>query len=143
MDSNNLPRNADREYLKFLSTRLLKLHKALMDHHMKRKEKVHGTLFNPNQKLQLLLNDPDFEWLRTLSRLMAIIDDAYFQKETLAAGLIENLKEKTHHLFLKEGDPQFTSVLLSTLKESPKSLLEHEKTIHFLKTLESPDNPKH
>lgn len=135
--------DSDREYLKHLSTRLMKLHKVLMDHHMKKKELIHGTTFNPNQKLQLLLNDPDLEWLRTLSRLMALIDDAFFQKEKLPKEVFENLKDKIHHLFLKDGDPEFTSKNLSTLKESAEALLEHEKTIHFLKTLESPDNPKH
>lgn len=53
---------------------LLGLHKLLMDDERRAYERVHGRV-SPNELLQLLMSDSPFAWLRTVSGLVARIDE--------------------------------------------------------------------
>ena len=58
---------------------LLNLHKALLDSERTSYEITHGAVASPAAFLQLLINDPSFQWLRPITTLIVQID------ETLAA----------------------------------------------------------
>lgn len=85
-----------KDYSKDVSKSLMRIHKMLMDHQMNEKEKAIGQKLAPGTKLQLLLQDPEFEWLRVLSQLMAQIDDLFFQKDEIT----ETQFLKVHHQLL-------------------------------------------
>lgn len=62
---------------------LLHLHKALMDYQKAQFEQKNGLVQNPNHYYQLVLNDPSFAWLRTLSALVVSIDELLEKPEEL------------------------------------------------------------
>ena len=68
-----------RQKLVELRQILLTLHKALLDSERTAYEIGHGAIGSPAAFLQLLINDPSFQWLRPITTLIVQID------ETLAA----------------------------------------------------------
>jgi hypothetical protein len=68
-----------RQKLAELRQILLTLHKALLDSERTAYEIGHGAVASPAAFLQLLINDPSFQWLRPITTLIVQID------ETLAA----------------------------------------------------------
>lgn len=63
-----------RKSLNDLQQALLTLHKVLVDAERAEYERANGTVSN-NEMLQLLLSNEDFAWLRTLSKMIIVIDD--------------------------------------------------------------------
>src|SRR5688572_6973220 len=59
---------------------LLKLHKTLLDHERRIYEGINGPQ-TPAQFLNILLEDPDFAWLRKFSTLIVEIDEMFAQKD--------------------------------------------------------------
>lgn len=59
---------------------MLKLHKTLLDHERRIYEGMNGPL-NAGQFLKVLLEDPDFAWLRKFSTLIVEIDEMFAQKD--------------------------------------------------------------
>jgi hypothetical protein len=59
---------------------LLKLHKTLLDHERRIYEGMNGPL-NSGQFLNLIIEDPDFAWLRKFSTLIVDIDEMFAQKD--------------------------------------------------------------
>jgi hypothetical protein len=55
---------------------LLRLHKVLLDAERVRYEKTHGPVANAGAFLQLVINEPSFNWLHRLSELVVQIDEA-------------------------------------------------------------------
>jgi hypothetical protein len=68
------------EKLKAARDLLLKLHKSLVDHERETYEAFNGKT-TPTEFLNLLLNDPDLEWLRRFSTLIVDVDEMYAQKD--------------------------------------------------------------
>ena len=68
------------ELLKSSRDLLLKLHKSLLDHERRIYEGINGPR-TPGQFLNLLLEDPDFVWLRKFSTLIVEIDEMFTQKD--------------------------------------------------------------
>ena len=70
----------DVELLRRSRNLLLKLHKSLLDHERRIYEGLNGPL-NAAQFLNVLLEDPDFAWLRKFSTLIVEIDEMFAQKD--------------------------------------------------------------
>jgi len=71
------------ELLKNSRDLLLKLHKSLLDHERRIYEGIHGPQTS-GQFLNVLLEDPDFAWLRKFSTLIVEIDEMFAQKDGYA-----------------------------------------------------------
>ena len=65
-----------RQQLKDLSKSFLRLHKILLEAEKAEYEKANGKISSPHQYLGLVLDDPHFAWLRRMSALIALIDEA-------------------------------------------------------------------
>ena len=89
-----------RDKLKTLTAILARIHKALMELQMNDLQAVSGIEIKPAARLNLLLGDPSFAWLRNLSQLMAIADDVYFQKEIIQC-IIFHREKNLQPLLLK------------------------------------------
>jgi hypothetical protein len=74
----------ERQSLIDLRNRLLQLHKTLLDDERRTYERVHGPIGSPGAFLQLLLNDSWFAWLRPVTSLVVVIDEALAAKEPVA-----------------------------------------------------------
>ncbi len=65
-----------RQLLGQLRDLLLDQHKLLLDREKATYEAEHGRIANPGQFLNLVIGDPHFAWLKTLSTLVVEIDVA-------------------------------------------------------------------
>jgi hypothetical protein len=74
-----------RQKLVELRQILLTLHKALLDSERTAYEIGHGSLASPAAFLNLLINDPSFQWLRPITTLIVQIDETLAAKKPRAA----------------------------------------------------------
>ncbi len=74
-----------RQRLVSLRNGLLKLHKVLLDSERSIYERDVARITSPSQFLNLLLQDPYFEWLRELSQLVVVIDETLEWEEPATA----------------------------------------------------------
>ena len=70
-----------RNHLKALRDGLLRLHKSLLEMQRAAYERDVSRIATTGQYLNLVLNDPAFQWLRELSAFIVMIDEALAQKK--------------------------------------------------------------
>jgi hypothetical protein len=131
------PQQDMRDSLKHISSLLAKIHKNLMDDQMSNKELKAGGLFSPGTKLNLLLNDPEFDWLRSLSQLMTLIDDGIFQKEPITEEQYYSLVEEVKKLLFKQTNKKFTDQYISICRQRPEIMVEHRELQKFIESKEN------
>jgi len=114
----------DRERLRRLGAGLVRLHALLMDRERRAYECRRGPV-GSRQLLELLLHDEHFVWLRSLSTLMARIDELVDADEPLTARDIEDALGETYRL-LKSGESGvFQDKYREALQESPDVVMTH------------------
>lgn len=113
-----------REHLRALGRGLVRLHALLMERERRAYENQHGPV-GSGELLRLLLGDEHFAWLRSLSILMAQVDELVDAEEPLAPGDAERLFREAHRL-LKSGDNGvFQDKYREALQESPDVVMVH------------------
>ncbi len=122
-----------RDKLKILTASFARIHKMLLEHQMADLERQSGIEIKPAARLNLLLNDPAFAWLRNLSQLMAIADDVYFQKEEILPEQMTQICKASQDLFIHEIKPEFTTPYKITAQKLSPLMLEHAKLLSILK----------
>jgi hypothetical protein len=96
---------------------LLKLHKNLVDHERAIWEGINGPA-TPGQFLNVLLEDPDFAWLRKFSTLIVDIDEMFAQKDGFAAEAVDLHLAKLRDLIkMKDEDEGFKARYQSALQQ--------------------------
>ena len=84
---------------------LLKLHKSLLDHERRIYEGINGPQ-TPGQFLNLLLEDPDFAWLRKFSTLIVDIDEMFAQKDGFTEEIVDEHLAKLRSLVTMEDEEE-------------------------------------
>ena len=96
---------------------LLKLHKNLVDHERAIWEGINGPA-TAGQFLNVLLEDPDFAWLRRFSTLIVDIDEMFSQKDGYPVEAVELHLKKLRELISMEGeDEDFKSRYQASLQQ--------------------------
>ena len=96
---------------------LLKLHKNLVDHERAIWEGINGRA-TPGQFLNVLLEDPDFSWLRKFSTLIVDIDEMFAQKDGYSAESVELHLSKLRELIsMKDEDESFRAKYQAALQQ--------------------------
>jgi hypothetical protein len=70
-----------RPRLKEIRDGLLRLHKSLLDSERAAYERDVARITSTGQYLDLVLNDPHFQWLRQLSEFIVLIDETLARKQ--------------------------------------------------------------
>lgn len=95
---------------------LLKLHKTLLDHERAIYEGANGAQ-TPTQFLNILLEDPDFSWLRKFSTLIVEVDEMFAQKDGYQDETVDVLVDKLKDLVsMKDEDEAFRARYQSALQ---------------------------
>jgi hypothetical protein len=129
--------NDERERLRDLSRRLMHLHRLLIDREYRGYESRHGAV-GTQELLRLLLHDPAFAWLRSLSTLMAQIDAAVDADEPLTHDDAQRAFREAHRL-LKSGDRgAFQDRYREALQDSPDVVIAHAAVSEVLRGLTPP-----
>ena len=122
-----------RANLKDLSKAMLRLHKTLLDAAKVDYEAKNGAIQSVNHYFQLVIDDPHFAWLRKLSSLVALIDEAVSVRrpatETEAKGL-EN--EAKLILNFQDGDESFNDKFQLALQNNQDAVLNYNDALKYL-----------
>jgi hypothetical protein len=107
---------------------LLDLHKSLLDAQRIEYERAHGRIETRGEFLGLVLNHPEFEWLRAMSALIAQMDEwadeAEGTTEDELAGIVEALRD----LIRPEGtNTAFTPRYWHMVNNTPDVTVAHVK----------------
>ena len=125
------PRSSDdRERLRDLSSRLVRLHKVLLDRERRTYEGAHGSI--PSGELfRLLLHDERFAWLRDLSAMIAHIDeladaDGFVDED------VQRMFRDAYRLLKSGGDGEFQARYRDALQDSPDAVMAHAEVSRVL-----------
>ena len=114
----------ERDRLRELSTRLLRLHRLLLDGERLAYETRHGAVAAGNL-FRLVLDDPQFAWLRSLSALIARIDAAIDAEDALGSHDVDAAFREVYRL-LKGGEGgDFQAKYHEALQRSPDVVMAH------------------
>ena len=133
MGSDSEVSESTRQQLIQLRQPLLHLHKTLLDLEREAYERAHGRVENSYAVLQLVLHDPWFAWLRSLSELMVQIDEMLDAKEPpkqSEAGAIINQARVL--LTPSETGSGFQRKYFSSMQQSPDVVLAHAEVVKHL-----------
>jgi hypothetical protein len=119
-----------------LRNALLRLHKALLDseraHYEHEVEKIKST----GQMLQLVLHDPWFAWLRELSGLVVLIDEAMAAEEPVTPADAERLITEARALLMpNEAGTGFRRRYFEALQRDPGNVLAHREATKLMQSL--------
>lgn len=113
-----------RQTLKNLSKSFLGFHKMLLDAAKDDYENQHGKIPNANVYLQLVIDDAHFAWLRKISTMMALLDEATSRRnpatETDAQVLINEAKLL---VTFGDADENFNAKLQTALQNNPNAVI--------------------
>lgn len=122
-----------RQKLKNLSAAFLRLHKVLLEAEKEKYEAANGAIPNPNVYLSLVLDDPQFAWLRKISSLIALIDEAASVRrpasETEADALINEAKIL---LNFQDGEAEFNDKFQKALQENKDAVLNYNEVLKLV-----------
>ena len=124
--------DAERALLVELRRLLLQLHKTLIDWQRTDYEQVHGRL-QTTQLLNVMFNDPEFAWLRSMSGLIVRIDESLEVKagkpEIETGPLVAGARE----LVAPEAGTPYALRYHAALQELPDAVLAHRDLLTILK----------
>lgn len=113
------------ELLKNSRDLLLKLHKSLLDHERRIYEGINGPR-TPGQFLTLLLEDPDFAWLRKFSALIVEIDEMFAQKDGYSVEAVEtHIAALRSIVAMEDEDEDFKAKYQSGLQQDLDAAAQH------------------
>ena len=121
----------ERRRLNDLSARLLLLHGVLLERERAAYESRHGAL-TPPELLRLLLGDDYFAWLRSLSQLIARIDEAVDSDTPELDSVAGAFVRETSDLVRSGGSDAFATKYAAALQESPDVVMAHAEVVKLL-----------
>jgi catechol 2,3-dioxygenase len=126
--------DATRERLSQLRTRLLALHKSLLDDARATYELDRGRVGSPGNLLQLVIHDPWFAWLHQISELVVRIDEATTGDAAATESDARTLFEQVDRLLLpSETGDTFARRYYEALQRQPAVVLAHGDVKRVLK----------
>ncbi|HEY0659152.1 MAG TPA: hypothetical protein VGD05_11795 [Pyrinomonadaceae bacterium] len=135
LETNSETLSAERrQQLKDLSKSFLRLHKILLETEKAEYEKVNGVIGSPNQYLGLVLDDPHFAWLRRMSSLIALIDEAASIRRPASEIAAVDLLEEAKKLLTFAGDDEsFNEKFHNALQINSDASLTLNDTLSIIK----------
>lgn len=100
-----------------LRNQLLSLHKLLMNTERAAYEKEGNVISSPMQFLQLLMEHERFAWLRQLSQLVVMIDEAMEEKPPITRERMDTLVSEAKHLLTGSEEPGSFAVRYAETRE--------------------------
>jgi hypothetical protein len=117
-----------------LRERLLALHKLLLDDEARAWRARHGREVSGQALFRLLLEDPEFAWLRALSGLASRIDAVLDEPDDAVPAVVHEraFLEETRRLLRSEGHGPFETKYRDALQRSPDVVMAHAAVIKLL-----------
>jgi len=107
---------------------LLELHKALLDAQRIEYERARGRIETRGEFLGLVLNHPEFEWIRAMSALIAQMDEWAEEAEGTTEEELDGIVEALRELIRPEGNNKaFTPKYWNLVNNAPDVTVAHVK----------------
>jgi hypothetical protein len=124
-----------RARLNDLRTRLLALHKALLDDAKAQYEMDRGRVASAGALLQLVINDPWFAWLHQISEIIVRIDEMTVADATSGEAEARALIDQIDRLLVpSESGDTFSRRYFEAIQRQPAVVLAHGDVKRSLKT---------
>lgn len=130
--ANDVLAEAELDRLKTVRNRLLHLHKVLLDRERQEYEKVAGRV-TAGELLQLVLNHPQFAWLRMISALIVEIDEALNGEDPLRQQDFANLVRQARLLLTSSESEEFKTRYQAAPQREPDVVLAHSAVMQLLR----------
>ena len=132
---------ANREKLASLSKALLALHKTLLDSEKVGYEESFGKIATPAVFFQLVMGDPWFAWLRTLSEFIVLIDERLDERKRPVSGQeVGDVVTRARALLTPQEDGVgFGLHYHNAMQRDPDVILSHAGIVKLLGSLQDPD----
>jgi hypothetical protein len=115
-----------RPQLTALRNGLLRWHKSLLDSERAAYERDVARIASTGQYLQLVLDDPWFAWLREISQLIVIVDEALAQKEPVTDADGARMIAQARDLLLpSESGSDFARRYDEAMQRDPGAVVAH------------------
>ena len=124
---------SDSNRLREVRLQLLHLHQTLLEMERKSFERMHGRV-NSGELLQLVINHPQFAWLRIISALVVQIDEMLDADEPASAADMVNLIAAAHQLFVESEDQEFQQKYQAALQHEPEVVMAHSALMKLLRS---------
>lgn len=122
-----------RDNLKNLSKAMLRLHKTLLDAAKLDYEAKNGNIASVNQYFQLVIDDPHFAWLRKISSLIALIDEAVSVRRPATEAEALGLQNEAKLLLnFQDLDEAFNDKFQNALQTNQDAVLGYNDTLKYL-----------
>jgi hypothetical protein len=118
--------------LRDLRHQLLHLHKSLLDMERTNYEKVFGRVTS-GELLQLVINHPQFAWLRLISALVVQIDEMLDASEQATVNDAQELLSQARMLFSSTKNEEFQQKYQDALQREPAIVVAHAEMMKMLK----------
>jgi hypothetical protein len=112
---------ADLQRLDHVRLELLRVHRALLEVERALYERTHGRIANNSAFLQLVINDPWFDWLRPMAQLVLLIDERTSDKQQpLGTAEARSLFDRACSLLRADRDGDaFQRLYFQAIQQSP------------------------
>ena len=125
--------DATRDNLKNLSKAMLRLHKTLLDAAKLDYEAKNGPITSVNLYFQLVIDDPHFAWLRKLSSLIALIDEAVSIRRPATEAEARGLQNEAMLLLnFQDADESFNEKFQNALQTNTDAVLNYNDALQFI-----------
>jgi hypothetical protein len=122
-----------RVNLKDLSKAMLRLHKMLLDAAKIDYEAANGKIASIGQYFQLVVDDPYFAWLRKLSSLIALIDEAVSVRRPATESEARALQAEAKIILnFEDADEDFNDRFQTALQNNSDAVLGHNDALKFV-----------
>jgi hypothetical protein len=122
-----------RAGLKNLSKALLRLHKTLLDAAKLEYEAKNGAIASVSEYFQLVLDDAHFAWLRKISALVALVDEAVSVRREASEPDARALLAETRALLnFEDEDKDFNDKFQIALQKNPDAVLSYNEALGFV-----------
>ena len=112
---------------------LLRLHKGMIDAQRISYERAHGRIETTTEFLGIVLEHPDFEWIRSLSALIAQLDEWREDPESASDRELEDILGALRSLLQRDGsNARFTQRYWEMVEATPDVLVDHVKLWRLL-----------
>jgi len=133
IENENILNDETKQKLKDLSRAMLRLHATLLDGEKAKYEEVNGKIASPYSYLQLVLDDEHFSWLRKISALIALIDEATSVRRPASEPEAQALLDETRVLLnFEDNDEHFNEKFQIALQNNAGAVLNHNDARSFL-----------
>ena len=125
--------DSTRDNLKNLSRAMLRLHKTLLDASKLEYESKNGKITSVNLYFQLVIDDPHFAWLRKISSLIALIDEAVSIRRPATEAEAKGLQNEALLLLnFQDLDESFNEKFQNALQSNKDAVLNYNDALQFV-----------